>query len=115
MPAYTRGHLRENLTFVKATSAPLYYGFATKDFAGIAGLGIAAADLLALGHTAANNLVAGTLKTLGSRSPKPPECEKVSIGTLVLISKGALPLFAVMILLEQPRVRAGVWRFLAEG
>lgn len=77
MPSYTRGVLRNVLTFVQVTSAPLYYGFPTKDFAGIAGLGIRMADLIALGHTAPANLGANSLKTIGSRSPKPPIMSKI--------------------------------------
>lgn len=76
MPAYSRGKLRETLTYIVLYNSPanIYYAFKTKDLAALAN--ITQGDLTTqLGHiyTVANN----SLVVIRATSPKPPRVTKV--------------------------------------
>lgn len=77
MPSYTRGALRDKLTFVAINPQVLYYGFTTKDFASIAGLGLSEADINALGHLDAAAVPSIGIRIIAANSPKPPRVKKV--------------------------------------
>ena len=77
MPSYTRGQLRENLRFVKVHDGPLYYGFKTKDFAGLPG--VSASDVSALGWLAPDAVPAGSVGVLRANSPKPQRVKKILV------------------------------------
>lgn len=77
MPPYTRGQQRDVLTFVAITDNILYYGFPTKDFAGISGLGITQGDLTALGHLQPATVPTNGIRIIAASSPKPPRMKKV--------------------------------------
>lgn len=73
MPSYTRGRLRNQMTYV-SINATLRYGFRTKDLSQITG--VSEADLTALGHTAIGAVGAGAVLCFGANSPKPPRATK---------------------------------------
>lgn len=76
MPAYSRGQLRDVLTFVPL-NAVFYYGWKTIDLA--ARTGISSADLTTqLGHVDAATAtgVAGSILVTGANSPKPARVVK---------------------------------------
>lgn len=77
MPSYTRGDLRQNLTFVKVINPNLFYGWNTKDFASQPG--VSSADLTALGHFNAAAIQSNTtaICILGANRPKPPRATKL--------------------------------------
>lgn len=87
MPSYTRGQLRNKLTYVNVSSVPnvtVYYGFNTKNLTGLPG--IAAADLTALGHLSSlpappvgdgGGIPSPNLIILRAQSPKPARVRKV--------------------------------------
>lgn len=80
MASYTRGDLRQTLSFVKVIAPNLFYGWLTKDFAGDTSLsGIAQSDLTALGHFTATALLStsGAIAILGANRPKPPRATKL--------------------------------------
>lgn len=77
MPTYTRGQLRDQLTFVKVTSLNIFYGFSTKDYASLAGAGLSTGDLQTLGHTASGALPESAIKIIAANSPKPPRARKI--------------------------------------
>ena len=73
MPSYTRGRLRDQMTYV-AVNATLRYGFRTKDLAQVTG--VAASDLTALGHVAIGAVGGAAVLCFGANSPKPPRATK---------------------------------------
>jgi hypothetical protein len=77
MPSYTRGILRDQLTFVKIGDSSLYYGFTTKDFASLTGVSLSVANIATLGHLQSTNVPTGGLRIFGAKSPKPPRMTKV--------------------------------------
>ena len=77
MPGYTRGQLRDKLTFVAITPNVLYYGFSTKDFASIAGLALSQSDMNSLGHLEAAAVPNIGIRIIAANSPKPPRMKKV--------------------------------------
>jgi hypothetical protein len=74
MPSYTANVLRDQLAFVRVNSAPLYYGFKTKDFSALPG--ITGADITALGHLSSGSVPANSFKVIGANSPKPLRAKK---------------------------------------
>lgn len=68
MPISTRGKKRDQLKAVAITNS-LYYGFATKDLAAIAG--ISSSDIIALGQKDTTALGAGALVVYGAKAPRP--------------------------------------------
>lgn len=75
MPSYTRGQLRDNVTFVKISNTQeVYYGFNTKDLAAVAG--ISEGDLSGnLGHL--DSVAPNALVIVRATSPKPPRVRLV--------------------------------------
>lgn len=75
MPSYTRGVLREDLTFVAANQT-LYYGWKSRDLASVPG--ISEGELGLLGHYDMVGMsgISGALLVTGANSPKPPRVVK---------------------------------------
>lgn len=112
MPSYTRGQLRDILTFVKV-NANLWYGFVTKDFASITGLGITAADITALGHTTPAAVPVAGLRCIGSQSPKPPVMSKVINRNPGVSEQGKVSTFAAYNAIETAEAKG--WRIVRPG
>jgi hypothetical protein len=75
MPSYTRGKTKETIKFVQIVDAvPVYYGFASKDFASIAG--VSAGDITALGHILSDAIPADSIQILRATTPKPGTVKK---------------------------------------
>lgn len=79
MPNYLRGpaNRRAKQTFVKMNEQNLYFGWNAKDLA--SKTGISDADLIALGHTTAENVkaISGALAIIGANSPRPARMKKL--------------------------------------
>lgn len=75
MPSSARGRVRDELTYV-AASTSVMYGFKTFDIGAVAG--ITAQDLTALGHIAAAGMTPDAAKVyvLRANAPKPPRVSK---------------------------------------
>lgn len=77
MPISTRGKKRDQLKAVAITNS-LFYGFATKDLASIAG--ISAGDIVALGQKNTTDLGQGALVVYGAKAPRPGIFRKAVTG-----------------------------------
>ena len=77
MPEYTRGQLRDVLTFIEMEGGVLFYGFTTKNFAGTDGLNLSQGDMLTLGHLDPGSVPATGIRIIAANSPKPPRVKKV--------------------------------------
>lgn len=112
MPAYTRGRLREVLSFV-AVNPTFYYGWKAPDLD--AALGISALDLSAeLGHmdaVTANAITAAILVT-GANSPKPHRVKK-NIPAAALNQAGSVSTF--MAYDKAAAAAAGGWTLAKRG
>lgn len=89
MPPYTRGKLRDKLTYVLVTNNA-YFIFKTKDLSALAG--ISASDITAIGHKTAEAAASDTtkLRIVGASAPQPPRVSKklsnAAVGTQQSVS-----------------------------
>jgi hypothetical protein len=89
MPPYTRGKVRDKLTYVLATNS-CYFIFKAKDISALSG--ISANDLTALGHKTAEAVATDTTKirVVGASAPQPPRATKklsnAAVGTQQSVS-----------------------------
>lgn len=92
MPAYTRGRLREKITFVLLfkTPANIYYNWSAKDIATLAG--VSSADLTNhLGHL--TTVPADSIVIVGASSPKPVNVRKIINRNPTAAQQGAVSTF----------------------
>ncbi|GAX43443.1 hypothetical protein NIES4075_44560 [Tolypothrix sp. NIES-4075] len=89
MPPYTRGKLRDQLTYVLVTD-DAYFIFKTKDLSALPG--ISTSDITAIGHKTAEAVAsdATKIRIVGASAPQPPRVTKklsnASVGTQQSVS-----------------------------
>jgi len=112
MPAYLRGKVRDQLSFVRvSTTQQVWYGFKTKDFAGISG--VSQADIGALGHFEIAALPQGAIKFFAANSPKPPRVKKTVTKNPTVEQQGSVSSYCSVQMLDQAQ-NAG-WDLVQRG
>ncbi len=113
MPEYSRGQLRDVLTFIRMPGGVLFYGFNTKDFPSIPGLGVTNADMQALGHLDPAAVPENGIRIIGANSPKPPRMKKVVNARPTANQQGNASTFCAPENVRQAEAQG--WKFTTSG